>query len=247
MIICLEAPLPEEHRPHKGDRERDQKPAEFIGIGLQFIEHQPRVFAPFLDQRFVDRLHTRAAEINRRAAAVFPLYGCAHIFGCRYRLRGGRNLLFQLGSARITDWRGSELSARFLQFALGPFQPILDLKLDIITHIKIGRRGDANRLKHGEHQKDAEEEHRHRRDEFRPLAINIAAGQPPRLDREQRQSAPQFPIEMEHAMHQIMANRFQASMDRRLLSAAMAMPADQRGAAIEAFTGGGILRGITGG
>ena len=50
VVVCSECALPGKQHPYEGYRERDQEPAEFVEVGLQFVEHEPRVHAPLLDR-----------------------------------------------------------------------------------------------------------------------------------------------------------------------------------------------------
>ena len=49
MVEHLELTSPEKQKPHKWNRNRNERPGEFIGIGLHLVEQQLRVLFRCLD------------------------------------------------------------------------------------------------------------------------------------------------------------------------------------------------------
>jgi hypothetical protein len=86
-----------------------------------------------------------------------------------------------------------------------------------------------------EHQEDGEQEKCDRRDEPRPLAFDVAAGQLPRLPDEQRKRVPDLAFEMEDAVGEVMEEGGQRAVDMRPLAAVKAILAGELGPAIEAI------------
>ena len=92
----------------------------------------------------------------------------------------------------------------------------------------------ADQREDGEHQEGREQEQGDRRDEARPLTVNVAAGQLARAPGEHRQRPPDLAFEMEHAVGEVVPECPERPVDVRALSAAMAIFAGQRAAAVEA-------------
>ena len=87
-----------------------------------------------------------------------------------------------------------------------------------------------------EHQEDAEQEQRDRRDEAGALTVDIAAGQFARLPGEHRQRAPDLALEIEARRgRKSWKKALERPVDMRVLAAGVAISAGQLRAAIEAI------------
>ncbi len=82
------------------------------------------------------------------------------------------------------------------------------LNTDLYRTIDIDRLGrieiSGKLLDHGKHQEHAEQEQRDRADVAGPPPVDVFAGQPPGIPRQQRQGAPDFPFEMQYGMREVM-------------------------------------------
>ena len=103
-----------------------------------------------------------------------------------------------------------------------------------IDHVRCIAAQRAGHVEHREHQEDARTEERDRRDEARPLAVDVAPGQLARTPGEHRQGSPDLALEIEHAVEQVLEEAAQRAVDVRFLAAGMAILAGQLGPAIEA-------------
>lgn len=226
MVIGFEFAPPGKHQPHEWDRQRDQKPAEFIAIGLQFIQHQAGILAPFLDDAFVQPIDPGDVHLGPVAIAL-----AQHCFK-------NANLGIDLCPARI----GGRKPVVFL-FKFGDL--LLDLRFIGRSTARpvdkacseISRHSQAHHLKHREHRKHAEQEHRHRADKFGAFAFDKAAGEAARLESKQRQRVPQLAIQMQHAVHDVVTDGGKTAVNVRLLPALPAISPCHARPAIQALWG----------
>ena len=102
--------------------------------------------------------------------------------------------------------------------------------------------GHADPVDRGEQQEHREQEQRHRRHEFGALAVDVAAGEVPGMQREHRQRLPDPALEMEHAVRDVVAECCDIAVDVPALSAILAEAAAAHRAAIEAGAAGAVVR-----
>ncbi len=256
MVISVESAAERKQQPHEGQRQRDQRPSEFIGVRLEFVEHQRGVreglFEPMVDEEHPridlvarDEVGARRHLLDR----IFENGRTGSAVGGTFLLAAGARDA-EIAGAFLEDVAfGFEFAAPgggqigLCEFGVDP--------VDLDLHAVLDRRGArllgsllryhlaeaAAAADHREHrigQEDREQEQRERRNEARTLAVNIAPRQVARPPGQKRQRVPDLALEMEDRVDEVVPDRAEAAVDIGALSAMVAMRTRQAGAAIEA-------------
>ena len=72
VVVEPEAAAEREQQPHERHRERDQRPAEFIGVGLELVEQQLRVLALVSSTNPPSQPGASSVDLRDRAGPILP-------------------------------------------------------------------------------------------------------------------------------------------------------------------------------
>ena len=259
VVVGLVPPVAaavEEQQPQEGHRDRDQRPGEFIGVGLQLVGEQRRILLRLVDSAVVERrpadlgrrCSTSGLGVHRRSTASLSAWPSPFRSSRRRSSPDASSISRSLRASSAADCSTSasipvvglpaaasrRRSGLKLAPAPGALRPVRGgnragpppAPLAECRWAEVER--SADRREDGEHQEHREQEQRHRRDEAGALAGDVAPGQLAGPQGEQWQGPPQFAVEMEDAVGEIVPEGGQGAVDMALLPASMAMGAGQR-------------------
>ena len=262
MVVQGEAPLPQEHQGHEGDRQRHQQEGEFVDGLLQLVERQVRVLqllgdglgqAVGLAVRAdaggdVRHLGLPAARGQTVLAALDRVLLQTLQLGLLSNHAGfssGQSAGGGAGPRAAVERRGRAVRRlhrrlRRIDFLAGGGGDLLRFDYRLLLGLDLLRQGRQRHrlMRHEaegeEHDEQGEQEHRQRRDVAGPLTLHPFAGQPPRIEDQQRQGAPQTAVEMHDPVQQLFAQMQQGAVDMGRLAAVGAEVARDLGPAVSA-------------